>query len=387
MQSHVLGDARDMNQQTQCVHSGNYIDTDNGGINTPVFTSSAFRYLDSTKQPYPRYFNTPNQEVVVDKLRALERAEGGIIFSSGMAAVSTAILALVKQGEHIILQDELYGGTHALATQQFDRLGIQYSFVAKEVDAIEQAITAQTRVIFIETPTNPLLGITDIEAVAGLARKKGITTIIDNTFASPINQNPLELGVDVVIHSGTKYLGGHSDLCCGALLASNDLTAKIHRTAADLGGSLNGVDCGLLERSLKTLHLRVTKQTENAAVIAEGLIKHPLVDGVFYPGLKSHPGHEIAARQMAGFGAMLSFELSREVSSTYDFLKRLQLIVPALSLGGIESTICVPAETSHRKMSAQARQRIGVTERLLRLSVGIEHPDDLLRDIQQALGS
>lgn len=375
-----------MKKQTQCVHSGNYMDPATGGINTPIFTSSVFTYLDSDKQPYPRYFNTPNQEAVVNKLCSLEQAEAGILFSSGMAAISTAILSLVGSGDHVILQDELYGGTHALAIHQFNRLGIRYSFVPKEVAAIEQAISADTKLIFIETPTNPLLGIIDIEQVAELGRKRSIITMIDNTFASPINQNPLTLGIDIVIHSGTKYLGGHSDICCGAVLTSKALMEHIRMTAMDLGGSVNASTCALIERSLKTLHLRVTYQSQNALIIADRLADHQMIDRVFYPGLPDHPGHETAARQMQGFGGMVGFTLADRAGSSLDFLNRLDLIVPALSLGGIESTICTPAHTSHKKMSKEARERIGVTERLMRLSVGIEHSDDLLDDIFQALG-
>lgn len=375
-----------MKKQTQCVHSGNYLDPVTGGINTPIFTSSVFTYLDSDKQPYPRYFNTPNQEAVVKKLCALEQAEDGILFSSGMAAISTAILSLVGSGDHIILQDELYGGTHALAIHQFDRLGIRYTFVPKETTAIEQAISEDTRLIFIETPTNPVLGIVDIEQVAALGRKHSIITMIDNTFASPINQNPLAFGIDIVIHSGTKYIGGHSDLCCGAVLTSEALAEQIRMTAMDLGGSVNGTTCALIERSLKTLHLRVSKQSENALTVAQRLADHPLINQVFYPGLADHPGHETAARQMRGFGGMVSFTLAAEAGSSVEFLKKLELVVPALSLGGIESTICAPAQTSHKKMSREAREQIGVTDRLMRLSVGIEHPDDLLADLFQALG-
>ena len=374
-----------MKKQTQCVHSGTYVDPATGGINTPIFTSSVFKYLDSDKQPYPRYFNTPNQEVVVAKLCTLEKAEDGIVFSSGMAAISTAILSIVGDGDHVILQDELYGGTHALVVNQFKRLGISYSFAPKSVDAIEAAIRPETKIIFIETPTNPLLGIVDIERVAELARKHSITTMIDNTFASPINQNPLTLGIDIVVHSGTKYIGGHSDICCGAVLTSKKLVEPMKMTAMDLGGSLNASTCALVERSLKTLHLRVSKQSENALAIAHRLNEHDKIGQVFYPGLPAHPGHEIASRQMSGFGGMVGFTLEDGAGSSLEFLRRLELIVPALSLGGIESTICAPAETSHKKMSREARERIGVTKRLMRLSVGIEHPDDLLADLFQAL--
>lgn len=375
-----------MKKQTQCVHSGTYVDLATGGINTPIFTSSVFKYLDSDTHPYPRYFNTPNQEAVVKKLCALEQAEDGILFSSGMAAISTAILSIVGSGDHVILQDELYGGTYALVTHQFERLGIRYSFVPKTVEAIGEAITTDTKLIFVETPTNPLLGIIDIEQVSALARERSITTMIDNTFASPINQNPLTLGIDIVVHSGTKYIGGHSDICCGAVLTSKELAEPMKMTAMDLGGSLNAATCALVERSLKTLHLRVSRQSENALTVAQRLTEQEKIDQVFYPGLTSHPGHEVAARQMSAFGGMISFTLADSAGSALEFLRRLELVVPALSLGGIESTICAPAETSHKKMSKEARERIGVTERLMRLSVGIEHPEDLLDDLLQALG-
>ncbi|MBE0585836.1 MAG: PLP-dependent transferase [Desulfofustis sp.] len=374
-----------MKKQTQCVHSGTTIDPSTRGINTPIYTSSAFHYLDSAKKPYPRYFNTPNQEAVVAKLCALEEAEDGLLFSSGMAAVSTAILAFAGHGDHVILQDEIYGGTHALVTGQLSRLGIDYSFVGKTAESFVAAMNDRTRVIYLETPTNPLLGIVDISAITTLARQRGIVTIIDNTFASPINQTPLALGVDVVVHSGTKYLGGHSDLCCGAALFGRELGAPIRNVAVNLGGSLNAESCALLERSLKTLHLRVTKQTENAAVVASFLATHALVSAVYYPGLEDHPGHAVARRQMSGFGAMLSFELGDDAPPTDQFLKGLQLIAPALSLGGVESTICDPARTSHSKMSAEERRRVGISERLLRLSIGIEHPDDLITDLDRAL--
>ena len=375
-----------MKKQTQCVHSGTYGDSATGGINTPIFTSSVFKYLDFATTPYPRYFNTPNQEAVVNKLCALEQAEDGILFSSGMAAISTAILSIVGSGDHVILQDELYGGTYALVIHQFERLGIRYSFVPKTVEAIGNAIAPDTKLIFVETPTNPLLGIIDIEQVSALARKRSITTMIDNTFASPINQNPLTLGIDIVVHSGTKYIGGHSDICCGVVLTSRELAEPMKMTAMDLGGSLNATTCALVERSLKTLHLRVARQSENALIIAQRLTEQEKIDQTFYPGLISHPGHEVAARQMSGFGGMIGFTLADSAGPALEFLRRLELVVPALSLGGIESTICAPAETSHKKMSKEARERIGVTDRLMRLSVGIEHPDDLLDDLLRALG-
>jgi cystathionine beta-lyase len=235
---------------------------------------------------------------------------------------------------------------------------------------VAKAIRPETRLLFIESPTNPLLSVIDIRHVAEIGKARGIRTAIDNTFATPINQNPLALGIDIVLHSGTKYLGGHSDLCCGAALASRDLCERT---------------CHLLERSLKTLSLRVERQTENAQQIAEHLRQHQRIQRVYYPGLAAHPGQAIARSQMKGFGAMLSFELQPGFLDCTAFQKKLQLIKPALSLGGVESTICAPATTSHQKMSPAERERIGVSDSLLRLSVGIEHVADLIADLDQAL--
>lgn len=374
-----------MKTHTQCVHSGGYFDAATGGINTPIFTSSAYDYINREEPPYPRYFNTVNQDVVVKKICTLETAENGVLFSSGMAAMSTAILAFAGAGEHVILMDELYGGTHAFATEAFAPLGIAHTFAETSVDAIAAAITDHTRVIVIESPTNPLLTVIDIRKVAELARARGITTIIDNTFASPINQNPIQLGIDIVVHSGTKYLGGHSDLCCGVAVTSHTQTEKILHMARYLGGSLDATACYLLERSIKTLALRVRQQTANAGRLAEYLAANPKVGKVFYPGLKAAPGHAIAKTQMTGFGAMLSFELDAAQVHTDTLLHQLALIRPAVSLGGVETTICAPAVTSHAKMAPEERQRIGVTDALLRLSVGIEDVDDLIQDLEQAL--
>jgi cystathionine beta-lyase len=374
-----------MHKETQCVHSGTYRDEATGGVGTPIFTSSSFEYLDRDQHLYPRYFNTPNQSVVVKKLCDLESAEDGVLFSSGMAAISTTLLAFAGAGDHVVMLDALYGGTHAFATETFDRVGIQFTFTSTAAEAVVQAATDATRVIVIESPTNPLLEIIDIRKVAQFAKSRGIVTVIDNTFASPINQTPLDLGIDVVVHSGTKYLGGHSDLCCGAALASREKANRIRSLAHHLGGSLNAITCHLLERSLKTLALRVERQTQNAARLAAYLDGHGAVRRVNYPGLAHFRNHEIAASQMAGFGAMLSFELDRERVQPAAFLKRLKLIRPAVSLGGVETIICAPAKTSHAKMSPRERARIGVTDALLRLSTGIEHPEDLLQDLANAL--
>ncbi len=374
-----------MKTDTQCVHSGSFRDEANGGINTPIFTSSAYNYLGREDTPYPRYFNTCNQEAVVKKMCALEGARDGVLFSSGMAAISTSILAFAGAGDHIVLLDELYGGTHAFATDTFDRLGIRYTFAATDAESVANAITDQTKVIVIESPTNPLLSVIDIRKVAQAARERGITTIIDNTFASPVNQKPIELGIDIVVHSGTKYLGGHSDLCCGIALSSRDKVRPILHMARNLGGSLNATSCYLLERSLKTLSLRVERQTQNATQVARFLSLSPKTNKVNYPGLEDFPGYQVAKKQMADFGAMLSFELDEDQVNPDSFLDNLRLIRPAVSLGGVETTICSPAVTSHSKMSQVERKRIGVTDSLLRLSVGIEHPDDLIADLETAM--
>jgi len=360
------------------------LDPSTRGINTPIYTSSAYEYLDSDARSYPRYFNTPNQLAVVEKLCALEGAEDGLVLSSGMAAISSVLLAFLGSGDHAVIQDEIYGGTHAMVSQHFERLGISFTLAPADPAALARAITGRTRLLYIETPTNPLLTILDIPAVTRVARERGIVTVIDNTFASPVNQRPIGLGVDIVIHSGTKYLAGHSDLCCGAVLGSTSHTERVRHTCLSLGGSLDAQSCYVLERSLKTLALRVERQSANALAVATALAAHPRVSRVNYPGLPSHPGYATAKAQMSGFGGMLSFEPADSVDPDR-FLHALELIRPALSLGGVESTICAPATTSHSKVSAEVRRRLGISDGLLRLSVGIEHADDLIADLTQAL--
>jgi len=373
-----------MRIETKCVHSGGVTDTIGRGLNTPIYPSSAYEYLDVENPTYPRYFNTVNQKVIVQKICDLEQAQEGLVFSSGMAAISSVLLSFLKPGDHAVLQEEIYGGSYAFVEAFFKRFEISYSFVATDPASIESAIRPETRVIFIETPTNPLLSIINIREVAQLAKRNNCITVIDNTFATPINQIPIELGIDVVIHSGTKYLGGHSDLSCGAAVTTSDLAFEIRKTAINFGGNLNALTCYLLERSLKTLSVRVRQQTDNAYQIAKFLDDHSAAGKVYYPGLSDHPGHSIACEQMNGFGAMLSFVLDDSNLSANDFMKKLDIIKPAVSLGGIETTICDPARTSHAKMSAEVRASQGITDNLLRLSVGIENVDDLFDDIQQA---
>lgn len=374
-----------MSKNTQCVHSGSIADQTSGGLNSPIFTSSSFRYIDTAENVYPRYFNTPNQKAVSDKLRALENTESGMLFSSGMAAISTVVFALASSGDHVVMQRDIYGGTHHFAMAEFERFGIEFAFVGSALPEFETAIRNNTRLIYIETPSNPLLRITDIAAVAELAKSRGIFTAIDNTFASPINQNPHELGIDIVIHSGTKYLGGHSDICCGAVLTTREIMDRLAASAVNFGGSLNAVTCYLLERSLKTLGIRVEAQNRNALALARHLDHHPRVTEVHYPGLETHTGFDTARKQMRGFGGMLSFELDESQIHPNEFVRKLGLITPALSLGGVETIICAPALTSHSKVSAEDRRRMGISDGLFRLSVGIEDTDDLMADLDQAL--
>ncbi len=374
-----------MRKETQCVHSGAIEDAIHGGVNSPIYTSTAFNYLDRDHAAYPRYFNTPNQNAVVAKICALEGAEDGVLFSSGMAAMSTAILAFARTGDHVVMMDELYGGTHALATTELERLGITCSFAATDAAGLCSVVRENTKVIVIESPTTPLLSVIDSQKIASCARERSVVTIIDNTFATPVYQNPLLLGINVVVHSGTKYLGGHSDICCGIVVTSRAKANRIRNVARNLGGSLNAQTCALLERSLMTLALRVGRQTENAGHIARYLEKHGTVSRVNYPGLAGSPHHELAKSQMSGFGAMLSFELDQAQVDPDRFVRGLRIIKPAVSLGGVESTICSPAVTSHATISAAERKRIGITDSLLRLSAGIEHVDDLIEDIEHAM--
>ena len=356
------------------------------GVNTPIFTSTANRYRGYDEILYPRNFNTENQNAISDKLCRLEHAEAGMIFSSGTAAITTALFSFLQAGDHALFSQEIYGGTVKLITEEFPKYNITFDFISSaDMGNIASQIRQNTKVIYTETPSNPLLSIVDLEAVSDVAKKNNIISIVDSTFATPINQNPILLGIDIVIHSGTKYLGGHHDLCFGALVTSQNLKDIIYQSALNFGGSLNGLDCYLIERSLKTLALRVEKQNTSALKIAEALQASPEVSKVYYPGLPEHLNHNVAARQMkGGFGGMLSFEL-KDITKTEEFLNKLHLIIPALSLGGVETTVCQPSKSSHASLPEQERLALGITDGLLRLSVGIENVNDLIRDLETAM--
>lgn len=369
---------------TICTHVGEVKDEQFRGAVSPLYMSTSYAYEDVEVKRYPRYFNTPNQQALAQKMAALEHGEAALIFGSGMAAVSTALFAFLQQGDHVVLQKTLYGGTSNLVVEEFEKFGIQYSFTKDlSTEAFEKEIRDNTKVIYIETPSNPLLTITDVEGVAQLAKKHDLVSMIDNTFASPVNQNPIDFGIDVVIHSATKYMGGHSDILAGTVISTEEKIDRIFQLAKNFGGSLSDFTVWMLERSLKTMGLRVKAQNENAQRLAEFLEGHELVRKVYYPGLPAHEGHELAKKQMHGFGGMMSFELKD--LDPKSFMKNLKLIKPSMSLAGVESTILSPTKTSHSLLSPEEREDQGIGDNLMRFSVGIEESEDLIADIEQAL--
>ena len=372
-------------KHTQCVHEGQIEDAQFGGAISPIYMATSYPFLEVEEKRYPRYYNTPNQEVVGKKVAALENAESALPFSSGMAAVTTSLFAFLESGDHVVFQNEIYGGSHHLVMEEFSKYGIEYSFTkGLLIDDFEKEIRKNTKVIYIETPSNPLLNITDIKAVAGLAKKHGIISMIDNTFASPLNQTPLDFGIDLSIHSATKYLSGHSDISAGVVAGSKELVDKVMHKGRNFGGNLSDFMCFLLERSIKTLGVRIEKHNENAQFIAEKLASNSLIKKVYYPGLASHKNHQLAKEQMHGFGGMLSFDLDDSVEAKA-FQKKLKMIKPSMSLAGVESTIIQPSLTSHALLSAEERKSQGISDNLLRLSVGLENKEDILEDILQAL--
>ncbi|WP_452223543.1 trans-sulfuration enzyme family protein [Lacinutrix chionoecetis] len=372
---------------TICAHVGEIKDEQFKGAVSPIYLASSYEFLDVDVKRYPRYFNTPNQEYLAKKVAALEHKETAMIFGSGMAAISHMFLAFLKSGDHIVVQNTLYGGTSNFIREEFPKLNIEFTFTnGYTVSDFEAAIQPNTKLIHIETPSNPLLTITDIKAVAKLAQSKNIVSSIDNTFASPINQNPSDFGIDLIMHSATKYFGGHSDICAGAVAGSKAHMDKIWNVSKNLGGSLSDFTVWMLERSMKTMGLRVKKQTKNALKMAKWLEAHEAVKKVYYPGLESHPEHDLAKSQMKGFGAMLSFELNDNLNAV-KFQKRLNLIKASMSLAGLESTVLSPSQTSHALLSQTERDAIGISDGLIRFSIGIESVKDLKADIQQAINT
>lgn len=376
---------KEFGENTICTHIGEIEDTQFKGSVSPIFMSSSYEFMDVDVKRYPRYFNTPNQDYLAKKIAALEHAEAAMIFGSGMAAISTTLLAFLNTGDHIVLQKDIYGGTRNLVEAHFDRYKIEYTFTeGLNVDDFRKCIQSNTKLIYIESPSNPLLKLVDIEAIANLSKSNGLLSVIDNTFATPIIQKPIDLGVDIVLHSATKYFGGHSDICAGAVAAKQEHIDEIWNLAKNLGGSLSDFMVWMLERSMKTLSIRVKAQQKNAKKIAKILNKNKAIYKVHYPGLKSHPSYKLAKKQMKGFGAMLSFELVEELDAE-QFLNALKLIKPSMSLAGVESTMLLPALTSHALLTPEERKAQGINDGLIRFSVGLEDVSDLINDIDQAL--
>ena len=372
---------------TKCVHSGDLIEDNYKGAITPVYPTTSYNYLDVEDYKYPRYFNTPNQLALSKKIAQLEKCESALVFGSGIAAIFTSLFSFLKSGDHVLFQSSLYGGTINLVIKEFKKFSIDYTLVESlEIKDFELGLKSNTKIIYIESPSNPLLQVIDLKGIADFSKKYNLISVIDNTFASPINQNPIDFGIDIVLHSATKYLGGHSDILAGAIASSSSKIEKIIESSINYGGNLSEYTVWLLERSIKTLSLRVKAQNENALKIAKFLNNNESVDSIYYPGLETHPQHELAKTQMKGFGGMLSFVLKKEDKAA-DFTRLLKLIKPVMSLGGVESTICSPSLTSHSKISKEQRKIYGISDGLLRFSVGIEDYIDIENDLTQAFNS
>ena len=381
-------DDKDLGFSTRAVHAGQSPDPATGAIMTPVYLTSTYvqEYPDKHKgYDYARTVH-PTRDALQKNLASLEGAAFGLCFGSGMAATSTIIEAL-SSGDHVICGNDLYGGTYRVFTKVFARFGVAFTFVdTTDLNAVEAAFTPKTKLVWIETPSNPLLKITDIRAIVTLAHAKKTKVVVDNTFASPALQNPLRLGADVVVHSTTKYIGGHSDVVGGAILTSDEALHKEYKFLQNAVGAVPGpLDCFLLLRSTKTLALRVERHCQSAMIVAKHLLAHPEVDKVHYPGLPTHPGHETAKGQMSGFGGMISLELKGDIERAKRMISSCEIFSLAESLGGVESLISHPASMTHGSIPAEERLKAGLTDGLIRLSVGVEDVKDLTADLDRAL--
>ena len=383
-----------MRFSTKSIHTGEAPDFREGASGDVVAslhlsTTFARREVDHPTGgfEYSRSLN-PTRKVLEQKLAALEKARYGLAFASGLAAETAVLLALLKTGDHVIVTDDLYGGTQRLFRKVFEtRFGVRFSFVdTSQPEKVKAAITDKTRLMWVESPTNPLLKLTDIAEMSAIARPKGIVLLVDNTFMSPYFQNPLTLGADIILHSTSKYINGHSDSIGGAVMLNDDaLFEQVQFMQNAAGGILSPFDSYLVLRGIKTLGMRMEKHAGNAGKIAEFLEKHPKVKKVIYPGLASHPQHTLARKQMSGFGGMIAAELEGDLSSAKEFVQNLQLFALAESLGGVESLIELPALMTHASVPAKDRNKLGISDTLIRISVGVEDADDLIGDIENAL--
>ncbi len=378
-----------MKFNTKVIHGKQKHEPATGAVMTPIFQTSTYAQQSPGKHKGYEYSRgeNPTREALENAFASIENGTRGLAFASGLAATD-CVMRLFNSGDEIIAGDDLYGGSYRMFTQLFEKYGLKFTFVdMNNVDNVKNAITKNTKLIWLETPTNPLLKVANIAEITAIAQANNILTAVDNTFATPYNQNPLDLGADIVMHSATKYLGGHSDLVMGALMVKDeDLAKKLHFIQFAAGAIAGPMDCFLALRGVKTLALRVQRHNENALLVAQYLENHPKVEKVYYPGLESHPNHTIAKNQMKGFGGMLSFRLkdnSRE--ATFKLLENLHVFTLAESLGGVESLANHPATMTHASIPEPERLKIGITDALIRLSVGVEDIEDLLADLERVL--
>jgi cystathionine beta-lyase/cystathionine gamma-synthase len=383
----------EFHQETEAVRGGTSLHKKNGPLATPIYQTSTFEVTDnqeqvrstSTDRHYTRYGN-PTNTVAENAIAELEGTDAGLLFSSGMAAITTSILALVKTGDHIVAQRDIYGGVIKFLSQWLPKLGVETTFVdTNDMEQHARAIRPNTKIMHIESPTNPSVKVVDLEKIAALAKKHGLITTIDSTFATPINCRPAEWGIDLVLHSGTKYFGGHADLICGIATGRRDLIEQIHHLRTTLGCSMDPHAAFLLLRGIKTLAVRVHRQNESALRVAEFLSRHPKVARVHYPMLKGHPQYELAKKQLAGAGGVLTFEVDGTGEDACRVSEALNLFTLAPSLGGVESLVSLPVRTSHSMIDPELRRKMGVTEQMIRLSVGIENVEDLIADLEKGL--
>ncbi|WP_336773860.1 bifunctional cystathionine gamma-lyase/homocysteine desulfhydrase [Paenibacillus sp. MMO-58] len=376
-----------MKRLTKLIHGGTPVDPHTGAVNVPIYQTSTYKQEDVGVHRGYEYSRTgnPTRHALEELIKELEGGARGLAFSSGMAAIHT-VLSRLGSGDHLLVTDDVYGGTFRIVTRVLARLGIEATFVdTADLDALEQAVRPNTKALLVETPTNPLLKLTDIEAVSAWAKPHGLLFIVDNTFGTPYWQTPLALGADVVVHSATKYLGGHSDVVAGLVVTADEkLGEELHYIQNAVGGVLGPHDSWLLIRGIKTLGLRMEAHEANAREIARFLAEHPAVRKVYYPGLPDHPQHELAKRQALGFGGMISFDVG-STEKVAEVLRKVRYFTLAESLGAVESLISVPARMTHASIPKERRELLGITDGLIRISVGIEDREDLISDLAQSL--
>lgn len=376
-----------MKIESLLIHGGIDGDEHTGAVNVPIYQTSTYKQLKFGVNKGYEYSRTgnPTREALEKLVADLEEGYAGFAFASGMAA-TTAVLSLFKSGDKVVISNNVYGGTFRVLDKVFNNFGIQYSIVnTSDLDEVRNSIDENVKAIYIESPTNPLMDVTDIEAVANIAKEKGVYTIVDNTFMTPYLQKPITLGADIVIHSATKYLGGHSDIVSGIVVVnSKELAEKLHFIQNATGGVLAPFDSFLLIRGIKTLAVRMDRHNSNAKIVAKFLRNREEIEKVYYPGFEDHPGHEVQSRQAKGYGGMISFIL-KEGYDYKKFFESLKLITFGESLGGVESLTCHPASMTHGSIPYELRQKVGIVDNLIRLSVGIEKDEDLIKDIENAL--